>query len=719
MTRLLACVILIYSLNSQLSGSVGQDLLEKAGTIPAGRVLSFATNGNQTFLLFGNSVSLVANHQAGDNLSIRSTTTLQLDYDQVNLQGNWLYLFSKTGNLAVVRAYPDTLITVNESSIADSIDAVTAQNRYLYLADGFAGISILGVGDKSAPVRIGSASHGGYYSLVKICDSLLYAVDRLNGIDIYLIRGSTLQYQSTILADTAATDIACETGRLYACFGGDYWSSWFVDAQGRTSSPIQHHVDGEVLFVDVSTADLFVGLSKGRISLFDKESGISRGTFQMGFPLTGIAVSQTPEGTNYFALDHAGRLTVLFASGPGLEQTREFRQADLPSAIAATDRGLVIARSGEGIFRYCFDCGSAVETLLYPSSLSFSSLVFRDSILFAAVSNQPFVYVFKFVGGGLDYLGAVDNHIVARRLFVQSAPGGNFSIMSVGTESVEATALKLRGLVTDPLWNIKSPFGIVTSFCDETSLVLASEDGLVDYYCLDCHWPRPLFSGRDYFLQTPRAVVMIKGKYLVVGGGNGISLSYFRKESNDFQNLANLATVRSVTGLEYDPLRGVLLIAGGEEDLKYIDFTNPTALGPLYSVENSGGTITTTIQGDALYGLEPNGVSSYRFRPEITADPPSQPGLRVSNCFPNPFNSSTAIEIATTDHASPAARMKYQVINILGESVRDGELDVPGNYLQVFWDGKDSRGRSVGSGLYFFRLQTSGGEFVRKMLLIK
>jgi len=37
----------------------------------------------------------------------------------------------------------------------------------------------------------------------------------------------------------------------------------------------------------------------------------------------------------------------------------------------------------------------------------------------------------------------------------------------------------------------------------------------------------------------------------------------------------------------------------------------------------------------------------------------------------------------------------------------------------VTWDGRDSRGRAVSSGVYFYRMTTEGFQETRKMLLLK
>lgn len=83
---------------------------------------------------------------------------------------------------------------------------------------------------------------------------------------------------------------------------------------------------------------------------------------------------------------------------------------------------------------------------------------------------------------------------------------------------------------------------------------------------------------------------------------------------------------------------------------------------------------------------------------------------------PNPFNPSTSIQFAL---AQPSA-VKLLIHNVLGQSVRAFNLGslAPGNHT-VEWDGRDSRGRAVNSGVYFYTLRTEAFTQTRKMLLLK
>lgn len=95
---------------------------------------------------------------------------------------------------------------------------------------------------------------------------------------------------------------------------------------------------------------------------------------------------------------------------------------------------------------------------------------------------------------------------------------------------------------------------------------------------------------------------------------------------------------------------------------------------------------------------------------------------RLDPNAPNPFNPVTRIRFAIPDGPTDAreVRVKLRVFDARGALVRtlvDGFL--PAGAHTVTWRGVDDRGRSVASGLYFYRLEAGAFQAARKMLLLK
>ncbi len=100
---------------------------------------------------------------------------------------------------------------------------------------------------------------------------------------------------------------------------------------------------------------------------------------------------------------------------------------------------------------------------------------------------------------------------------------------------------------------------------------------------------------------------------------------------------------------------------------------------------------------------------------------PSIPrALALHQNYPNPFNPSTTITFVLPGAAGTRRPVDLTVYDIRGRRVRTlvGSNLEPGSH-SVTWNGKDSEGRGVSSGIYFYTLKTADGTFTRKMIVLK
>ena len=99
-----------------------------------------------------------------------------------------------------------------------------------------------------------------------------------------------------------------------------------------------------------------------------------------------------------------------------------------------------------------------------------------------------------------------------------------------------------------------------------------------------------------------------------------------------------------------------------------------------------------------------------------TADPGLPATLALAQNYPNPFNPSTTISY----ELPRATLLRLDVFNILGQRIRRLVDDVmPAGKHSVVWNGFNDRGHAVSSGIYLYRLSSTEGSIVRKMLLVK
>jgi len=90
--------------------------------------------------------------------------------------------------------------------------------------------------------------------------------------------------------------------------------------------------------------------------------------------------------------------------------------------------------------------------------------------------------------------------------------------------------------------------------------------------------------------------------------------------------------------------------------------------------------------------------------------------------YPNPFNPTTNIDFDISHNGSTSgiSNVRLDIFNILGQNVKtllDEPLG-PGTYT-VEWDGTNSGGTKVATGIYLYRLQVGDKHQSKKMLLLK
>ena len=84
--------------------------------------------------------------------------------------------------------------------------------------------------------------------------------------------------------------------------------------------------------------------------------------------------------------------------------------------------------------------------------------------------------------------------------------------------------------------------------------------------------------------------------------------------------------------------------------------------------------------------------------------------------YPNPFNPTTTINYSLKENS----RVSLNIYNIKGQKVKqivNSQLSV--GQHSVIWNGKDDNGKSISSGIYFYKLKTANFEKTKKMILLK
>ncbi|MEJ2617785.1 MAG: FlgD immunoglobulin-like domain containing protein, partial [Ignavibacteriaceae bacterium] len=84
--------------------------------------------------------------------------------------------------------------------------------------------------------------------------------------------------------------------------------------------------------------------------------------------------------------------------------------------------------------------------------------------------------------------------------------------------------------------------------------------------------------------------------------------------------------------------------------------------------------------------------------------------------YPNPFNPETVIGFQIPE----ANNVTIKIFNSIGQEVRTLlDMQYDEGIHSVIWDGKDNLGKSLSSGVYFYRLQAGTYNQVKKMSLLR
>jgi hypothetical protein len=127
-------------------------------------------------------------------------------------------------------------------------------------------------------------------------------------------------------------------------------------------------------------------------------------------------------------------------------------------------------------------------------------------------------------------------------------------------------------------------------------------------------------------------------------------------------------------------------------------------------VESEGGD-TWLLRGAVIGGIQYGTITSVH---DAAAEPPSEYSLQQN--YPNPFNGTTLIEFSLLRQQ----HVSLTIYNILGMEVRTLVDDVLSKGIHVVrWDGKDTRGYSLSSGVYIYRVLVGQSSISKCMKLVK
>jgi hypothetical protein len=121
--------------------------------------------------------------------------------------------------------------------------------------------------------------------------------------------------------------------------------------------------------------------------------------------------------------------------------------------------------------------------------------------------------------------------------------------------------------------------------------------------------------------------------------------------------------------------------------------------------DNQGNNATVFLQGVVIADT-----------PNPDPDPQAPAMLCLDNCSPNPFNPSTSISFSLP----LAGKATISVYDLRGRKIATiMDSDMPVGKHSITWNGKDSKGKDMASGVYILHLDAGGKHHSRKVTLMK
>lgn len=88
----------------------------------------------------------------------------------------------------------------------------------------------------------------------------------------------------------------------------------------------------------------------------------------------------------------------------------------------------------------------------------------------------------------------------------------------------------------------------------------------------------------------------------------------------------------------------------------------------------------------------------------------------LSQNYPNPFNPVTTIGYSVSKNS----KVGIFIYNVLGQLVKTlVNKNKDAGYYTVNWNGTDKKGKSVGSGVYIYKMETDNFTKTKKLILLK
>jgi len=187
--------------------------------------------------------------------------------------------------------------------------------------------------------------------------------------------------------------------------------------------------------------------------------------------------------------------------------------------------------------------------------------------------------------------------------------------------------------------------------------------------------------------------------------------------TNFFPDLSAYENAMSLSRMDDDYLMAVCRQSENEYSFILADFTDESIRSYSYNLNNGYYEPLVYNSDKYLYLLSSNRVSILKLEQETSSDDHIMPSqMNQVEVYPNPFANECKISMKQTN----AKILNVSIYNIKGQKIRDlSNGNLKNEHDQIIWDARDHSNQTVASGIYFVKVETEQGLFVKKILKLK
>jgi len=673
-----------------------------------------------------------------DFISPQLVSQLSLDYLYVDLKvnGETADLLTRDGLLTIADiSHSDVPLELGSVKLADTVFDFVSSEIAGYAACGFEGIYVVNRSDPSDLDIFSMLTEGVHLTSVALVGDFLYAGDDYNGLLIYSLEDPLKPYLfDVIFYPKPVRDIAFNDGRFYIAYGDSGVISYDVGVPGQLLRGREYRTESAAIGVSVVGNLLFVDDLLGDFYVFNLESDEARFIVD-DRDLQGHFDFRRRNDRDYLFLpDKTGGLAIVsIDEGAEPNQIWRYPGADLISSVALIDSFTAIAGAEDDLSIWRAGTGTYPQFFTFVnSSTQYSVVAEFGSVLFVAENSLPansFIHLVYSDEPCCEFGIRKSLLAVSDIIDIKAEPGdsGTIELTAFGPGGVTVMTLGLPGdPPADNYFVIEATFSpsrtpLTTGERHNGYLYTASIKGgggqIFDVTSPSSHLEPPLvgsfdIDGRAYCIEVADTVCY-------VGSSRGLDI----RSMNGFLVGTRLEMVfpeYDFFDLEFDWDDSLLFAALGEDGIGVFDVSDIGAPDVLACLETPGFAEVVDVSEGRLVVSDRHSVLVFDYVLDKSSSQPILPSnYALSQNYPNPFNNVTHIEFSIGGDAA-FRPVELKIFNTLGQAVTtlvERELQ-PGVY-HFAWDGRDSSGEEVATGVYFYRLTVDDARSTKKMVLLK